>query len=430
MSACAHTAAGRLAAGPCGSGSARGDEAALPAGLDLALIDAVPGRLGLAVSGGGDSTALAVLVTRLRPAREVVLLTMDHGLRQEAALDVAAVEALGRRLGRPVVRLAPRTAPCGSLQAWARAERYARLAEAARRHGLAAVATGHTLEDQAETVLLRLARGSGLKGLGAMRPVSRLAGLTVLRPLLGVSRQALREVLVACAVPWREDPSNADPRFDRVAMRRLAPQLAAVGLTSTRLAQTARHLARAGEVVDTAVEALLAEAMTSDRAGAVRLARGPLGAAPDEVRLRALAAAVQKAGGRAHPPRFAALSAADAAMAVPGGSTTLGRARLRADDAGILLWREARGLAPLALGSGEEGVFDGRFHVALAPDCPPVQVRAIGTVQARAVPTDAFGPAVATAPAIVCEGTVVAAPTLLARRRDWPADFVRVRPVR
>lgn len=402
---------------------------ALPEGLDLAPLDAVPGPVGVAVSGGGDSVALAVLLSEALPGRRLVILTVNHKLRADAADDVAAVERLGARLGVPVVALEARSRPSGSVQAWARAERHALLAEAAAAHGLGAVALGHTLDDQAETFLLRLARGSGLRGLAAMRPLAERDGLVLLRPLLGVTRAALRHALVERGIPWREDPSNVDPRFDRTAMRALLPRLSAVGLGPERLAAAAGHLARASEAVDAAVAGLLAEAATRDRAGAFTLDLPRWRAAPREVRLRALAALVHRAGGAQHPPRFDAVERAEAVLLAGEGGTTLGRAVVSSRGRVAHVWREARAIAPLALSPGGTGVFDGRYRVALAPDAPPVVVDAIGH-EAEALPAMAHRPAMATAPGVFADGVLVEAPTFGMRSRQWSRGRVSMTHVR
>lgn len=395
-----------------------------PQGIDLDLL-AGAGPLGLAVSGGGDSVALAVLLAEAG-LPDLTILTVDHRLRPGSAADADCVEALARRLGLAFERLVVTARPSGSLQAFARAQRYELLAEAATRRSLGAVVTAHTLEDQAETFLLRLARGSGVRGLGAMHPVSVLSGLTVLRPLLGASRADLREALSARGIDWREDPSNADPRFDRIAMRRLAPQLAAVGLTGERLASAAKHLRRAGEALDTAAADLRAHALRIDLAGGVHLRRAPLIAAPREVRLRVLADAVALAGGSSHPPRFSALEEAETCVARGAGRLGLGRAILDAGPAHIRLWREARDIESLTLAPGEARRWDGRYLVRSSPGAPEVRVGPLGPA-ARGFSPAALKGAIAAAPAVFSGGDVVAAPTLGLRRRDWPRGHVEVR---
>jgi len=398
-----------------------------PEGIDLSLL-AGAGPLGLAVSGGGDSTALAVLLAEAGLAGLHVL-TVDHGLRPGSADDAAAVEALAARLGLPCETLFAAGPPAGSLQAWARRERYRLMRQAAERRGLAAVVTAHTLDDQAETFLLRLARGSGLRGLGAMRPRAVVDGLTVLRPFLGTRRGALREALLARGIAWREDPSNGDPRFDRIAMRSLSQRLAAVGLTPVRLAAAAGHLERAGRAIDGAVAELAGTALRLDRAGAVTLARAPWCAAPEEVRLRLLADAVAIAGGAAFPPRLAALQAAASVFRHGTGRSTLGRAVAEGAPDRLTLWREMRGIDPVEVPPGTNAVFDGRYSVTCAPDAPPVTVAALGPLAGACPPLWHPG-ALAAAPGVFVADRLVAVPSLGVRRRDWPADTVRVARVR
>jgi tRNA(Ile)-lysidine synthase len=185
-------------------------------------------RVLVAVSGGADSTALAVLLAEVlgpqAPTR-LVLGHVEHGWRGEkaAAADRAVVRALGARLGLPVRHATPSGSapPVGRTEAAARQHRYRALTALALEGGADVVATGHHLGDQAETLCLRAARGSGPHGLAGI-PASRpLHGgrLRVIRPLLGVAPQALRVFLRERGVPWSEDTSNQDPRHDRVRMR-------------------------------------------------------------------------------------------------------------------------------------------------------------------------------------------------------------------
>jgi len=357
--------------------------------------------------------------------KDLVILTVDHRLRAGSAADADAVGRLAGTLGLPFERLIVRERPAGgSLQAFARSARYALLREAAARRGLAAIVTAHTLDDQAETFLLRLARGSGLKGLAAMRPVAVLDGLTVLRPFLGVRRDALREALKARGIGWREDPSNADPRFDRIAMRNLMPRLQAVGLSAERLSATAGHLRRASEALEAAVEDLVAAALTVDRAGGVRLLRAPLLAAAEDVRLRVLAEAVRRAGGQRHGARFSTLEAAAAMIQTGSGRRSLGRAVLEVDEAEVRLWRELRGLDAVTLAPGQSLVWDGRYHIVAAGDAPPLRIAPLGTA-ARHCPVAALEGAKATAPGVFLGETLAAAPTLGVRRRGFGRHFVR-----
>lgn len=177
-----------------------------------------------AVSGGPDSVALAhwLSVQARRKGLRVELFHVNHGLRgRAAARDAESVRALGKALGLRAsvvsadVKGAARRRGLG-LEDAGRRERYRLLAARARRGGFGAVATGHQLDDQAETVLLHLLRGTSLEGLGGIPPRRALApGVELVRPLLPLTRAEVLEYLAAHGLTWREDATNADPRFAR-----------------------------------------------------------------------------------------------------------------------------------------------------------------------------------------------------------------------
>lgn len=176
----------------------------------------------VAASGGADSTALALLAAAVakRGGWKVALATVDHGLRAEAASDAAFIDSLGAWLGVPVDRHAIAVARGPSLAARARTGRYEALRRSALAHGATCVLLAHHAQDQLETVLMRLVRGVGPRGVGGMPARRRLApGVVVLRPLLERSREELRALLVAAGVPWREDPSNAERSRPRGRLR-------------------------------------------------------------------------------------------------------------------------------------------------------------------------------------------------------------------
>jgi tRNA(Ile)-lysidine synthase len=231
-------------------------------------LEELPGLV-LAVSGGPDSTALLVLAARwtqaLKKQRrrhpELLAATVDHGLRPEAKREAAAVKALASRLGVTHRTLQWRGAkPRSGLQDAARIARYRLLADAAKRAGYEHILTAHTLDDQAETVLFRLARGSGLTGLGGMAyaaavPVAADGALFVVRPFLRVPKARLVATLEAAGIDHSEDPSNHDPRFTRPRLRALMPHLAREGLNARGLVRLAARMRRAEETVEFAVGA-------------------------------------------------------------------------------------------------------------------------------------------------------------------------------
>jgi tRNA(Ile)-lysidine synthase len=215
----------------------------------------------IAVSGGPDSTALLVLTARWRAGRKrgpaLLAVTVDHGLRPESAREARAVKRLATQLGvRHRTLRWTGDKPVTALQEEARRVRYELLAAAARGAGAPCVLTAHTLDDQAETVLLRMARGSGISGLGAMArqtllPTSAAGSTTrksspivLVRPLLDLAKKRLIATLAAMGITFVDDPSNRDPRFTRPRLRALMPALADEGLDARRLATLARRMRR------------------------------------------------------------------------------------------------------------------------------------------------------------------------------------------
>jgi tRNA(Ile)-lysidine synthase len=343
----------------------------IPGGLAAALAtglgEAPPGPLGVAVSGGGDSVALLLLLHH-HAGRALAAITVDHGLRPESAAEAAAVAALCARLGVPHAVRRWDGGGTGNLQGRAREARRGLIAGWAREAGIGAVALGHTLDDQAETFLMRLARGSGVDGLAAMAPVMVLDGIVWLRPLLGVRRAALRDWLGGEGVAWAEDPSNDDDRFDRVRARAALPLLAPLGLGAERLAGTAAAMARARAALEQATAELARTCLTAGAAGDVEVAAGALAAAPAELALRLLAGALCWVSGARYRPRLASLEAALAVVAAGrlGHGLTLHGCVLRDRRGRVAIRREPRRVAaavPLAAGT-----WDGRWRLVARPE--------------------------------------------------------------
>jgi len=269
-------------------------------------LERLPGFV-LAVSGGPDSTALLVLAARwakrLKHAPKLVAVTVDHGLRREAAAEAKAVKRLAQSLNVPHRTLRWRgEKPKTGLQEAARLARYGLLAQAARRAGFGHILTAHTLDDQAETVLFRLARGSGLGGLAGMAPASRLPNgegtILLLRPLLGLSKVRLYATLNAARVAYSEDPTNIDPRFTRPRLRTLLPALASEGLDARGFARLAARMRRAELAIEFAVAAAcqaLAPGQWPER-GPVVFETARFASLPAEVALRLLGRAVAHTG--------------------------------------------------------------------------------------------------------------------------------------
>lgn len=205
-------------------------------------------RLGIAVSGGPDSLALLVLAHEALPGR-IEAATVDHALREGSAAEAAAVAVVCERLGVPHATLAVTVGP-GNLQAEARAARYAALAGWIEARGLAALATAHHADDQAETLLMRLNRASGVAGLAGARAWGRVPGTVIplLRPVLDWRRADLAKVVERAGLVAAQDPSNANDRFDRVRVRKALA--GADWLDIEAIAQSAAHIAEADIALD------------------------------------------------------------------------------------------------------------------------------------------------------------------------------------
>lgn len=247
----------------------------------------------IALSGGPDSTALTVLAHRWRAARGtgpvLSAATVDHGLRPEARAEAEVAGRLCARLGL-AHSILPWTGPkpASGLQEAARDARYALLIAHAEANGADAIAIAHTRDDQAETVLFRLGRGSGLAGLAGMRARTRRRAVDLVRPFLDLPKARLLAHLDALGIAYARDPSNLDLRHARPRLRALAPALAVEGLTSARLATLARRLARADDALSLQAERAREACLLHRNADGLRFDAVRLFAEQEEISLRVL----------------------------------------------------------------------------------------------------------------------------------------------
>ena len=276
-------------------------------------------RFGIAVSGGPDSMALLAVAAEALPGR-VKAATVDHGLRAESADEAVMVASACAALHVPHVTLQPATPITGSLQAAARAARYALLEAWRVTAGLDWIMTAHHADDQLETLVMRLNRASGLAGLAGIRARQG----HILRPLLAVRREVLVETARARELPWVDDPSNQDDRFDRARIRKA---LATSGLLDAdAVSSSASHLAEAEEALDWAAAMLAGERLGIDDG----IATVEASALPRELQRRLLLIALAAMGEK--PPRGRTLDAALEALEA-GESAMVGNHVLAAKDA-------------------------------------------------------------------------------------------------
>ena len=295
---------------------------------DLDVLAPAGTFIGIAVSGGPDSLALLLLAAAARPG-EIEAATVDHGLRPESADEAAMVAALCATLGVPHRTLVAdwSEAPRSNIQAEARTMRYRLLNEWAIERGLAAVATAHHADDQAETLLMRLARGAGVGGLGGTKVRRALSEeITLMRPLLGWRKATLAAVVESAGIEAVDDPANRDPRHDR---SRIRGWLASSDWADpARLAASASALRDADEALDWALAPLLSSRI---RREAETLVIEPFDL-PRELKRRLLLAAIAELGAPA--PRGPELMRAMDAIE-EGAAVTLSGLKLE----GGTLWR-------------------------------------------------------------------------------------------
>ncbi len=344
--------------------------------LRAAFAPEPPDNLGVAVSGGGDSVALLHLLAEWSRdgGPQLHAVTVDHGLRPEAAAEADAVAAMCRTLGVPHDTLRwlgwDRT---GNLMDAARRARIRLIADGARAQGIAAVALGHTMDDQAETFLMRLARGSGVDGLSAMTPRRQSDGIAWMRPLLTVRRDELRHYLTSRNVGWADDPTNDDDRFDRIRMRKALTVLEPLGITPDRIADTVHLMSMARDALKGAALRVV-KADGDEICGAVRMDRDALLAEPLETGLRILADGVRWVSSADYRPRLDALESAYANVTRQRKHTLAG-CILTSDDTKIWIRREPKAVDNMA--SPTDRAWDTRWRLS-GRHAPDLAIRALG----------------------------------------------------
>ena len=326
-------------------------------------------RLAVAISGGADSLALCLLARDWAAARggRVTALTVDHRLRPESREEARQVAACMARHGIEHHILAwLGEKPANALQEAARVARYRLLCDWARDNAVLHLLLGHHADDQAETVLHRLIRGSGIDGLGGMSAMVDTAEVRLLRPLLGCRAGDLRRLLRQRREVWVDDPSNQDARFARTHLRAAQSSLETAGLGQPLLLAAAARMASARADMQAAVVALLARCCRVHPMGFARLGRALMAAAPVEIGAKALTRIVMMIGGsnrecgadaarRMYERLFGVENRTDA---------SLGRCLLVGNGPDVLVCRERRHLPPPRfLDADEEILWDGRFRL-------------------------------------------------------------------
>lgn len=385
-----------------------------------------PERLAVAVSGGSDSLALLHILHDWSRAGGPGLcaVTVDHRLRPEAADEARAVAALCRGLGIAHDTLEWRDRdPRGNLADAARRARYALMADWAAARGIADIALGHTVDDQAETLLMRLARQAGVDGLAAMSARRRQDDVTFHRPALGLTRAALRADLARRGVAWIDDPGNDDDARRRTLARRALADLAPLGLDAEGLAQVAAHLAEARQTLGH-YASLEAARIADFPMGDVTLERAGFDALRPDIARRILQAALRWISGEGYGARGAAVDRALAAIRA-GQALTLQGCILSAGDAHIRIGREPAAVAATRCAPGQD--WDGRWHLE-GPAAPGMELRALGPEGRALCPgwreTGLPRASIEASPSVWQDDRLIAAP-LAGRPNGWSAVLRR-----
>jgi tRNA(Ile)-lysidine synthase len=354
----------------------------------------------LSVSGGADSMALLVLAEEWRRSwgsaggATISIATVDHGLRPESAAEARWVEQQARAAGFSCHILQwTGEKPRAGVQEAARVARYGLLMQLIDHLGLqrpVGLVAAHHLDDQAETFLMRLARGSGVDGLSAMLPARDLeadSGVRLVRPFLEVPKARLVATLEARGRRWIEDPSNRDTRYERVRVRAAVEALSVAGIGPEAIAMSARRLLRAREALEQVAGELAQRELHIHGGAFAELSTAAFASAPFEVRLRLLRLVIGWFGGDRGPVRMARLESLVERLGQGGDvAATLSGCRIAREQQRITVVREPgrRGLPEMALAAGETRIWDGRFRVSAPDDGPPFVVKPLApTVLSR-----------------------------------------------
>lgn len=366
----------------------------------------------LAVSGGSDLMALMRLVARwhggLDPhARSNIhVVTVDHALRPEAAAEADFVVREAALLGLPAQVLrwdGPH--PVTGVPAAARDARYRLMADVCRQQQ-AVLVTAHTLDDQAETMVMALARGAGVDGLSAMQLKTELNGLTIVRPFLEIARARLRATLTQSGASWVEDPTNHDAAYERVRVREVLNLVEQEGVSRADLARSSRRLSRARAALAHAADTLMGDAVVHEVSGFARIMREPFFRAPDEIQLRCVLATARAYGGGMAQSLAGAEGVLDWMQAGTGNARTFAGCRIARRSAEFVVGREGERIneAPMRIEPGKcVAGWDRRYHVSTGREAGQIELMVLRDVDKNLLPDRP-----ATVPDFVWQGLPVA----------------------
>ncbi|WP_081979459.1 tRNA lysidine(34) synthetase TilS [Pseudooceanicola atlanticus] len=382
--------------------------------------------IGVAVSGGSDSLALMILMRdwAQEVGADLRVVTVDHGLRAEAAEEAQYVGRIAADLGlsHDILRWQGWDGT-GNLQDRARRARYSLMTDWAKENGIEVIALGHTADDQAETFLMRLSREAGADGLAAMQAKRLQRGITFLRPMLSLHRAELQAFLTRRDLTWVSDPSNDDPRYDRVRARQALQVLEPLGVTVASLNQVSRNLA---DIRETLAWYTFVEARQHVRVdhGDIVIPLAAYRTFRPEISRRLLQQALIWVSGAEYPPRRKGMTLLQLSLSAGTGMPLAG-CRVTVARGDIRITREAAALKDLTAAPGEP--WDGRWRL-IGPAVPGAEVRVTGETGLKTCPdwreTGLPRTTLLAAPAVWQGDELVAAP-LAGRAEGWRAELLR-----
>ena len=314
---------------------------------------------GVAVSGGSDSVALLTLLLNWahKNKKKLFVVTVDHGLRSAAADEAIYVRKLCQKNNIRHEILKIESVVSGNVQAWARENRYRAIAEWANKNKIMSVFLGHTLDDQAETVLLRLGRGSGVDGLAAMQSESFRENIKWLRPLLNIQRNDLREFLKFENVAFIDDPSNDDTKYHRIKIRKFLANINEFGLNAKRLTETANRMAQAKDVLNQVAFKFAKKNILVTKIGSLSVDLSNFQKQLPETKFRVLSYSVKWVAGNYYGARAKTLAKA-LQDSLDGKTRTCSGCMLTKNDGKLHIFREYNAVKNSSL---MNGVWDNRW---------------------------------------------------------------------
>ncbi len=339
-----------------------------------------PKKIALAVSGGPDSMALAFCIKRWSGA-ECVAFIVDHGLREESADEAAEVKKRLTHMGIQTEILRwTHGAISSRLHVIAREARYRLLTDACRTFGAGDLFMAHQAEDQAETILMRFAKGTGIDGLAGIPACGMREAVRLIRPFLSVSKKRLIETCTAASIKTVTDPSNEKVKYARGRLRKIMPLLAAEGFTVERLTTLGIRAQEAKEALDHMTYVFLEKAAQTEMGGSVRMDREALRGLPRALALRAFGACLRYVHEKVYSPEYNSLSATlDAFVRGGDAARTLYGCIISPSEKHITILREPTAAnEALPISPGQAVLWDGRWVVTARAGTTKGTIRALG----------------------------------------------------